>query len=147
MDFWITLYIDPIQTHYLVHVRASLFQIRVDNLMATCTCIWRPLWRASSFIFLCCHPKKTEANRGWHWFSKFDSRRIWSKDALVFEGWPFPMLPSRAVNIYYTIMNVNQVRLVSKQSRSSEYLCLYFILRIFKRSYEASQNFWRTVRA
>ena len=26
---------------------------------------------------------------------------------LVFEGWQFPMLPSRAVNIYYIILNVN----------------------------------------
>ena len=27
----------------------------------------------------------------------------------VFEGWQFPMLPSRAVNIYYIVMNVNYI--------------------------------------
>ena len=36
--------------------------------------------------------------------------------------------------------------LVSKQSRPGECLSLYFVLRTFKRSYDASQNLWCTVR-
>ena len=70
----------------------------------------------------------------------------------VFEGWQFPMLHSRAVNIYYIILNVFfkyivYITLVSKQSRASEDLSLYFVLRTFKRSYDASLNLWWTVRA
>ena len=51
---------------------------------------------------------------------------------LVFEGLQFPMLLARA-NTSSTL------RLVSKQSRSSEYLNLYFVLRQFKRSYETKR--------
>ena len=36
----------------------------------------------------------------------------------------------------------SSLRLVLKQSRSVEYLCLYFVLYIFKHSYDASQNLW-----
>ena len=50
---------------------------------------------------------------------------------LVFKGVTSPMLPTRAVNNYYIILNVSSPRLrtVSKQSRSSEYLSLYFVFR------------------
>ena len=39
------------------------------------------------------------------------------------------------------LLNVSYIfRLVSKQSRSSEYMSLYFVLCTFKRSNDASQN-------
>ena len=41
---------------------------------------------------------------------------------LVFEGWQFPMLPSRAVNNYYIILNVNYITFGFKTIRSSENL-------------------------
>ena len=42
-----------------------------------------------------CHPEKTNVDWG---EAEVD---------IGFEGWKFPMLPSRAVNIYYIILNVN----------------------------------------
>ena len=47
----------------------------------------------------------------------------------------------------YLLNTSSTLRLVSKQSRSSEYLSLYFVLCIFKRSYDACQNLRWTVRA
>ena len=47
--------------------------------------------------------------------------------------------------LYYTEYYLNTsstLRLVSKQSSSSEYLSLYSVLRKFKRIYDASQNLW-----
>ena len=41
-----------------------------------------------------CHPEKSEAK---------------SRFTLVFEGWEFSMLPSRAVKIYYIILNANEI--------------------------------------
>ena len=47
------------------------------------------------------------------------------------------------VYIYYIILNANTpstLRLVSKETRSSENLRLYFVLRKFKRSHDASRQ-------
>ena len=35
------------------------------------------------------------------------STKVKPRLTFVFEGWQFPMLPSRSVNIYYIIQNVN----------------------------------------
>ena len=61
---------------------------------------------------------------------------------LVFEGWQFPsqcypLVQSIFIILYWTSF---------KQSRSNKYLSLYFVLRKFKRSYDASQNLCWTVR-
>ena len=56
-----------------------------------------------------------------------------------FRGVTIYHVPSRAVDNYFIILNANKA---SKLCRSSEYLSLYFVLRIFKRSYDASQKIY-----
>ena len=59
------------------------------------------------------------------------------------EGWQFPMLPSCAINIivlYWMLIKNIVYIMVSKQSMSSEYLSLHFVLRKFKRSYHCQSE-------
>ena len=60
---------------------------------------------------------------------------------LVFEGWEFPMLPSRAVNIYHIILNVNSIhrlhyiRFQNNQGQMNIWVCI---------SYSVNSNAHRT---
>ena len=79
-----------------------------------------------------CHPKKTNVNR----------------EASVDIGFlgvtiSHVTLSCSQYLLYYTEFKyIVYITLVSKQSRLSEYLSLYFVLRKFKRSYDISLNLW-----
>ena len=79
---------------------------------------------------------RSRRGRGWHWFSRGD----------IFPCYPL-MQPIIIIFYRLLIKYIVNITLVSKQSRSSEYLSLYFVLRKIKRSYDASQNLWWTIRA
>ena len=51
----------------------------------------------------------------------------------------YPLVLSIIILLYWSLLDTSfTLRLVSKQSRSSEYMCLYFVIRIFKRSDEST---------
>ena len=79
-----------------------------------------------------CHPKKTNVDKG---EAEVDSGFA--------RGDSFPCYPL-VQSIFIILYSLG---LVSKQSRSSEYWRLYFLLRKCKRSYYSSQNLWWTANA
>ena len=78
-----------------------------------------------------CHPEKTNVDRG-EAEVDIDFRGVTISHVI---------LSCSQYLLYYTECYLNTSS-ISKQSRSGEYLSLYFVLLKFKRSYEASRNLW-----
>ena len=85
-----------------------------------------------------CHPEKTNVDRA---EAEVD---------IGFRGLTISPVPSRAVNNHYIILNVSVIKYVhhlhnvwlqNNQGQVNICVCV-LVRRIFKRSYDASQNLW-----